>query len=221
MTAEELIQNNPQSISQALAELPSMTNSTTPQSMGGRSDAGSRKLSEPSATSAPIATSCCWTAVAWSPSNVAGNTDINLLPQGLVSNISVVDRRRLRGLWLRCGGRRHQLHPQHALRGFRWRRNCGASSHDGDGDSSRVALRMGCAVPRRQAAPDRLVRLARLKQAYKGESRFWADRFCAIVARCRASRPRTSSPTNPRRDAGLRRHAAQRVLWRRRSSPVR
>src|SRR5690348_17653545 len=40
LTSDELLQNNPQSLSQALAELPSMTNSTTPQAMGGRSTLG-------------------------------------------------------------------------------------------------------------------------------------------------------------------------------------
>src|SRR3954468_5776990 len=40
LTADELLQNNPQSLSQALAELPSMTNSTTPQAIGGRSTLG-------------------------------------------------------------------------------------------------------------------------------------------------------------------------------------
>ena len=79
MTTDELIQNNPQSISQALAELPSMTNSTTPQSMGGRTTLGPgsflnlRNLG----TNRNLVLLDGRRVV---PSNVAGNTDINLLP---------------------------------------------------------------------------------------------------------------------------------------------
>src|SRR3569833_1811328 len=89
LTTDELLQNNPQSLSQALAELPSMTNTTTPQSMGGRSTLGPgsflnlRNLG----TNRNLVLLDGRRVV---PSNIAGNTDFNLLPQGLISNVGVV-----------------------------------------------------------------------------------------------------------------------------------
>src|SRR3954454_17628780 len=89
LTTDELLQNNPQSLSQALSELPSMTNSTTPQSMGGRSTLGPGSFLN-LRNLGPNRNLVLLDGRRVVPSNIAGNTDINLLPQGLVSNVGVV-----------------------------------------------------------------------------------------------------------------------------------
>ena len=87
--ADELLQANPQSISQALATLPSMSGSTTPKTIGGRTTLGPgsflnlRNLGN-------NRNLVLLDGRRLVPANIAGNTDINLLPQGLIKSVSVV-----------------------------------------------------------------------------------------------------------------------------------
>ena len=195
MTTDELIQNNPQSISQALAELPSMTNSTTPQSMGGRTTLGPgsflnlRNLG----TNRNLVLLDGRRVV---PSNVAGNTDINLLPQGLISNVSVVTggASAAYGSDAVAGVTNFILDTR--FEGFKAEANYGTSSHDGDGDSSRVALAWGAPLLDGKLHLIGSFDWRDSKQAYK-ENRDWADRYCAIVP-VPGVTPANMSATNPR-----------------------
>ena len=89
LSADELLQANPQSISQALATLPSMSGSTTPKTIGGRTTLGPgsflnlRNLGN-------NRNLVLLDGRRLVPANIAGNTDINLLPQGLIKSVNVV-----------------------------------------------------------------------------------------------------------------------------------
>jgi outer membrane receptor protein involved in Fe transport len=179
LTADELLQNNPQSLSQALAELPSMTNSTTPQAIGGRTTLGPgnflnlRNLG----TNRNLVLLDGRRVV---PSNVAGNTDINLLPQGLISNISVVTG----GASAAYGsdavaGVTNFILDTH-YEGLKVDASVGASDHDYDAQAKRVAVAWGAPF-----LDNRLHLIASFdwrhsQQAYK-DNRDWADRYCAVV----------------------------------------
>jgi iron complex outermembrane recepter protein len=179
LTSEELLQNNPQSLSQALSELPSMTNSTTPQSMGGRSTLGPgsflnlRNLG----TNRNLVLLDGRRVV---PSNIAGNTDINLLPQGLVSNISVVTggASAAYGSDAVAGVTNFILNTRYE--GLKFDANLGGSSHDFDGQSKRAAVAWGDAFLDNRLHLIGSFDWRRTQQAYK-ENREWADDHCAVV----------------------------------------
>ncbi len=74
-------------------------------------------------------------AGAWSPATWQSNTDINLLPQGLISNIDVVTggASAAYGSDAVAGVTNFTLNTR--FEGLRAEANYGASSHGGDGDS--------------------------------------------------------------------------------------
>jgi iron complex outermembrane receptor protein len=194
LSSEELLQSNPQSIAQALATLPSMTGSTTPKSIGGRTTLGVgsflnlRNLG----TNRNLVLLDGRRLV---PANIAGNTDINLIPQGLISNVSVVTggASAAYGSDAVAGVTNFILNTR--FEGFKADINAGTSSR-GDGEAYRAALAWGSSL-----MDDRLHLTASFdwrhsQQAYK-EKRSWADRYCALlpIPGVTAS---TMSPTNPR-----------------------
>jgi iron complex outermembrane receptor protein len=195
LTSEELMQSNPQSISQALAQLPSMTGSTTPRSIGGRTTLGVgsflnlRNLG----TNRNLVLLDGRRVV---PANIAGNTDINLLPQGLISNVSVVTggASAAYGSDAVAGVTNFILNTR--FEGFKADINGGMSTHKGDGDAYRAALAWGGS-----ALDGRLHLTASFdwrnsNQAYK-ENRGWASQYCALVP-IPGVTAATMSVTNPR-----------------------
>lgn len=195
LTTDEVLQNNPQSLSQALAELPSMTNSTTPQSMGGRSTLGPgsflnlRNLG----TNRNLVLLDGRRVV---PSNIAGNTDINLLPQGLVSNISVVTggASAAYGSDAVAGVTNFILNTH--FEGLKFEANVGASTHDYDGQSKRVALSGGTSFFDGRLHLIGSFDWRHTQQAYK-ENRDWAGQYCG-VAPVPGVTAANQSATNPR-----------------------
>ena len=195
LSSEELFQANPQSISQALATLPSMTGSTTPKTIGGRTTLGVgsflnlRNLG----TNRNLVLLDGRRVV---PSNIAGNTDINLLPQGLISNVSVVTggASAAYGSDAVAGVTNFILDTR--FDGFKADVNAGQSSHDKDGASYRAALAWGSPF-----MDDKLHVIGSFdwrhsQQAYK-ENRSWASRYCAVVP-VPGVTAATMSVTNPR-----------------------
>jgi iron complex outermembrane recepter protein len=178
LSSEELLESNPQSISQALALLPSMSGSTTPKSIGGRTTLGVgsflnlRNLG----TNRNLVLLDGRRVV---PANIAGNTDINLLPQGLISNVSVVTggASAAYGSDAVAGVTNFILNTR--FEGFKADINAGSSSR-GDGESYKAALAWGASL-----LDDRLHLTASFDwrhslQAYK-ENRAWANRSCALI----------------------------------------
>lgn len=178
LSTDELLQVNPQSISQALASLPAMTGSTTPKTMGGRTTVGPgsflnlRNLGS-------NRNLVLLDGRRLVPANIAGNTDINLLPQGLVQNVSVVTggASAAYGSDAVAGVTNFILDTR--FEGLSVDVNGGISTRD-DAGSYRTAIAWG--------APffnDRLHVIASFdwrnsEQAYK-EKRDWANRYCATV----------------------------------------
>jgi len=194
LSADDLMQVNPQSISQALAQLPSMTGSTTPRSIGGRTTLGVgsflnlRNLG----TNRNLVLLDGRRVV---PANIAGNTDINLLPQGLISSVSVVTggASAAYGSDAVAGVTNFILNTR--FEGFKADINGGAATR-GDGESYRVALAGGTSF-----MDDRLHLTASFdwrhsEQAYK-ENRGWASQYCALVP-VPGVTPANMSPSNPR-----------------------
>jgi outer membrane receptor protein involved in Fe transport len=195
LSSVELLQANPQSIVQALATLPSMSGSTTPKSIGGRTTLGPgnflnlRNLG----TNRNLVLLDGRRLV---PANIAGNTDINLLPQGLIENVSVVTggASAAYGSDAVAGVTNFILNKR--FEGFKVDVNYGQSSHDGDGETYRVALTAGDSF-----LDGRLHLIGSFdwrdsEQAFK-ENRNWASRYCALVP-IPGVTAATMSPSNPR-----------------------
>jgi len=195
LSSAELLQTNPQSLSQALATLPSMTGSTTPKSIGGRSTLGVgtflnlRNLG----TNRNLVLLDGRRLV---PANIAGNTDINLIPQNLITTVNVVTggASAAYGSDAVAGVTNFVLNTR--FTGFKFDLNGGVSTHDADGGYYRVALAGGGAL-----MDDRLHLIGSFdwrnsSQAYK-ENRDWASKYCAIVP-IPGVTPANMSPSNPR-----------------------
>ena len=195
LSSTELLQANPQSIVQALATLPSMSGSTTPKAIGGRTTLGPgnflnlRNLG----TNRNLVLLDGRRLV---PANVAGNTDINLLPQGLIESVSVVTggASAAYGSDAVAGVTNFVLNKR--FQGFKADVNYGESSHDGDASTYTLALAGGTSL-----FNDRLHLIGSFDwrnsdQAFK-ENRSWANRYCAVVP-VPGVTTTTMSPTNPR-----------------------
>lgn len=199
LSSTELLQANPQSMVQALATLPSMSGSTTPKAIGGRTTLGPgnflnlRNLG----TNRNLVLLDGRRLV---PANVAGNTDINLLPQGLIESVNVVTggASAAYGSDAVAGVTNFVLNKR--FQGFKADANYGESSHDGDGSTYTLALAGGTSF-----FDDRLHVIGSFDwrnsdQAYK-ENRGWANRYCAVVP-VPGVTTATMSPTNPRQTIG-------------------
>ncbi|MDR2215130.1 MAG: TonB-dependent receptor [Nevskiaceae bacterium] len=195
LSSAELLQANPQSIVQALATLPSMSGSTTPKTIGGRTTLGPgnflnlRNLG----TNRNLVLLDGRRLV---PANIAGNTDINLLPQGLIENVSVVTggASAAYGSDAVAGVTNFILNKR--FQGFKADVNYGESAHGGDGATYKIALAGG------ESFFDGRLHLIgsfdwhNSKQAYK-ENRNWANRYCALIP-VPGVTAATMSPSDPR-----------------------
>ncbi|MEJ1962066.1 MAG: TonB-dependent receptor plug domain-containing protein [Gammaproteobacteria bacterium] len=195
LSSDELLQANPQSIAQALALLPSMGTSTTPKSIGGRSTLGPGSfLNLRNLGSTRNLVLLDGRRVV--PSNIAGNTDINLLPQSLISNVSVVTggASAAYGSDAVAGVTNFILNTK--FTGFKLDLNGGESAHDEDGGSYKLSSAWGTSL-----LDDRLHVVAsfdwRHSQSAYQQNRAWANQYCALIP-IPGVTAATQSPTNPR-----------------------
>jgi iron complex outermembrane recepter protein len=194
LSADELLQANPQSLVQGLAELPAFAASTTPKSIGGRTTLGPgnylnlRDLG-------PNRNLVLLDGRRVVPSNVAGYVDINLLPQSLISNVSVVTggASAAYGSDAVAGVTNFILNTKYT--GFKADFSAGESGH-GDGDSYKASLAWGSGF-----LDDKLHIIASFdwrhsQQAY-ASNRVWAGEHCALIP-VPGVTTTTQSATNPR-----------------------
>ncbi|HWL62227.1 MAG TPA: TonB-dependent receptor [Steroidobacteraceae bacterium] len=194
LSADELLQVNPQSISQALASLPAMTGSTTQKSIGGRTTLGPgsflnlRNLGN-------NRNLVLLDGRRLVPANIAGNTDINLLPQGLIQNVSVVTggASAAYGSDAMAGVTNFTLNTR--FEGLKIDVNGGISTRD-DGGSHRVALAGGTSFLDGRLHVIGSFDWRRNAQAYK-ENRDWARQYCATIG-IPGVNAGNMSPANPR-----------------------
>ncbi|MDQ2641403.1 MAG: TonB-dependent receptor [Pseudomonadota bacterium] len=178
VSADELLQVNPQSISQALASLPAMTGSTTPKSIGGRTTLGPgsflnlRNLGN-------NRNLVLLDGRRLVPANIAGNTDINLLPQGLIQNVSVVTggASAAYGSDAMAGVTNFTLNTR--FEGLKIDANGGISTRD-DGGGYRLALAGGKSFLDGRLHVIGSFDWRNSAQAYK-ENRDWARNYCATI----------------------------------------
>lgn len=194
LSTDELLQVSPQSISQALASLPAMTGSTTPKTMGGRSTVGPgtflnlRNLGS-------NRNLVLLDGRRLVPANVAGNTDVNLLPQGLIKNVNVVTggASAAYGSDAVAGVTNFILDTR--FEGLRADFSGGISTRD-DAGFKRVALAGGTSFLDGRLHVIGSFDWRDSSQAYK-ERRDWARQYCAIIGIPGVS-PANMSPENPR-----------------------
>ena len=210
LSADELLQANPQSISQALATLPSMSGSTTPKTIGGRTTLGPgsflnlRNLGN-------NRNLVLLDGRRLVPANIAGNTDINLLPQGLIKSVSVVTggASAAYGSDAVAGVTNFILDTR--FEGLKADVNGGFSTHDRDGASFKVALAGGDSFLDGRLHVIGSFDWRKSQQAYK-ENREWANRYCAVVPPGVPAATTDADQSPP--DHRLRRDAADQFLWR-------
>jgi iron complex outermembrane recepter protein len=195
LSTDELMQSNPQSIAQALATMPSMTGSTTPKAVGGRTTLGPGSFLN-LRNLGTVRNLVLLDGRRIVPSNIAGNTDINLLPQGLIQSVNVVTggASAAYGSDAVAGVTNFILNTR--FQGFKADINGGLSTNGGDGEAYRAALSWGSGF-----FDDRLHVIGSFdwrhsEQAFK-ENRGWADRHCALIP-IPGVTAATMSPTNPR-----------------------
>ncbi|MEP7314837.1 MAG: TonB-dependent receptor [Pseudomonadota bacterium] len=195
LSSDELLQSNPQSMAQALALLPSMGTSTTPKSIGGRSTLGPGSfLNLRNLGSTRNLVLLDGRRVV--PSNIAGNTDINLLPSALISSVNVVTggASAAYGSDAVAGVTNFILNTK--FDGFKFDFNGGVSGHDADGASYKLSAAWGGGF-----FDDRLHVIAsadwRHSQSAYQQNRSWANQNCGLIAIPGVS-VATMSVTNPR-----------------------
>jgi iron complex outermembrane recepter protein len=178
ISPDELAAANPQSLSQGLAQLPSMATSTVPASIGGRTTAGPGtflSLRGLGSTRNLILLD----GMRIAPSNLYGNVDVNLLPQALVSSVQVVTggASAAYGSDAVAGVTNFILNTQ--FTGFKADVNGGISGH-GDGGSFKTSLAWGSGF-----LDDRLHVVASFdwrhsKPAY-ADNRPWSNSHCGVI----------------------------------------
>jgi iron complex outermembrane receptor protein len=195
LSTDELLQANPQSISQALALLPSMGTSTTPKSIGGRSTLGPGSfLNLRNLGSTRNLVLLDGRRVV--PSNIAGNTDINLLPSALIQNVSVVTggASAAYGSDAVAGVTNFILNTKYE--GLKFDFNGGQSAHNEDGDAYKISIAGGSSF-----MDGRLHAIGsfdwRHSQSAYSENRKWASQYCALIP-IPGVTTQTMSPSNPR-----------------------
>ncbi len=195
LTAEELLQANPQSVAESLALLPSMGTSTTPKSIGGRSTLGPGSfLNLRNLGSTRNLVLLDGRRVV--PSNIAGNTDINLLPQSLISNVSVVTggASAAYGSDAVAGVTNFILNTK--FTGLKLDVQGGQSGHGEDGGSYKTSLAYGTSLFGDRAHLVASFDWRHSNSAYQ-RNRTWANQNCALIP-IPGVTPATQSPTNPR-----------------------
>jgi outer membrane receptor protein involved in Fe transport len=195
LSSDELLHANPQSVAQALALLPSMGTSTTPKSVGGRTTLGPGSfLNLRNLGSTRNLVLLDGRRVV--PSNIAGNTDINLLPSSLIKSVSVVTggASAAYGSDAIAGVTNFILDTK--FDGVKFDFNSGASSHDSDGASYRLSAAWGGGF-----LDDRVHAIAsfdwRHSQPAYQENRGWANQHCGLIS-IPGVTTTTQSATNPR-----------------------
>ena len=195
VSTEELANINPQSIAQGLAQLPSMSTSTVPGSIGGRTTAGPGtflSLRGLGSTRNLILLD----GMRIAPSNVYGNVDVNLLPQSLVSNVQVVTggASAAYGSDAVAGVTNFILNTR--FTGFKADISAGQSSAS-DGEMFKIALAGGSGF-----FDDRLHVIGsfdwRKSQAAYAENHPWSNQHCGIIS-VPGVTSTTSTPDNPLR----------------------
>jgi outer membrane receptor protein involved in Fe transport len=195
LSAEELLQSNPHSVAEALALLPSMGTSTTPKSIGGRSTLGPGSfLNLRNLGSTRNLVLLDGRRVV--PSNIAGNTDINLLPQSLISNVSVVTggASAAYGSDAVAGVTNFILDTK--FTGFKFDVNGGESAHNEDGGSYKTSIAWGTGLFGDRAHLIASFDWRHSSSAYQ-QNRTWANQNCALIP-IPGVTAATQSPTNPR-----------------------
>jgi len=195
LSPEELLQANPQSISQALALLPSMGTSTTPKSIGGRSTLGPGSFLN-LRNLGPTRNLVLLDGRRVVPSNIAGNTDINLLPQALISNVSVVTggASAAYGSDAVAGVTNFILDTK--FTGVKFDFNGGQSSHGEDGGSYKGSVAWGAPLLEGRAHLIASFDWRHSQSAYQ-DNRSWANRNCALIP-IPGVTTATQSESNPR-----------------------
>ena len=89
ISADELLATHPQALVEGLAQLPALSSSTTPKSIGGSTSAGAGSFLN-LRNLGPTRNLVLLDGRRVTPTNLAGNVDINTLPQSLISNVSIV-----------------------------------------------------------------------------------------------------------------------------------
>lgn len=89
LSADELLSTRPQALVEGLATLPALSSSVTPKSIQGSTRAGAGSFLN-LRNLGPTRNLVLLNGRRVTPTNIDGNVDINMLPQSLVSNVSIV-----------------------------------------------------------------------------------------------------------------------------------
>jgi iron complex outermembrane recepter protein len=194
LSTDEITAANPQSLVQGLAQLPALATSTIPSSVGGRTTLGPGSFLNLRGLG-PTRNLVLLDGMRVPPSNIAGNVDINLLPQALVSNVQIVTggASAAYGSDAVAGVTNFMLNTHYT--GFKADLN-GGDSGEGDGQSVKASIAWGG-----QFFDNRLHVIASFdwrdsKPAY-AENRPWADQHCAVIP-IPGVTAATESAANPR-----------------------
>jgi iron complex outermembrane recepter protein len=195
LSSEELLQANPNSIAESLALLPSMGTSTTPKSIGGRSTLGPGSFLN-LRNLGPTRNLVLLDGRRVVPSNIAGNTDINLLPQSLISNVSVVTggASAAYGSDAVAGVTNFILDTK--FTGLKFDAQGGMSGHDEDGGSYKTSIAWGTSLFGDRGHLVASFDWRHSNSAYQ-QNRTWANQYCALIP-IPGVTAATQSPTNPR-----------------------
>jgi iron complex outermembrane recepter protein len=193
LPVNQLLAIEPLSLIEGLAQLPSLSNSTTPQSIGGRTTLGQgsflnlRNLG----TDENLV---LLDGLRVTPNNIQGNVDVSLLPQSLISNVDIVTggASAAYGSDAVAGVTNFVLNSR--FTGFKVDAGSGRSSV-GDGGSDKLSLAWGAPF-----LDDRLHVVAsfdwRHSESADAANRPWANSHCAVVNTPGVTAA-TESPTNP------------------------
>jgi iron complex outermembrane recepter protein len=179
LSSDELALQNPQSLTQGLAQLPALANSTIAGSMGGRTTAGPgnflnlRNLGS-------TRTLILLDGERIAPSNVLGNVDVNLLPQALVSSVDVVTggASAAYGSDAVAGVVNYILNDRFS--GFKADVNAGISSRS-DGASGKVSLAWGHVFAGERLHLEGSFDWLHQQTAF-ADNRLWSSQHCGVIA---------------------------------------
>ncbi len=190
---DELLSTQPQSIVQGLAQLPSLTDSTTPKSIGGSTTLGEGSFMNLRNLGA-AETLVLLDGNRLTPNNIQNDVDVSMIPQALVSRVDVVTggASAAYGSDAVAGVTNFILNTR--FTGFKVDAGTGRSSV-GDGGSDKLSLAWGAPF-----ADDRLHVIASFdwlhSQAADAANRPWANNHCAVV-NVPGVTTATESPSNP------------------------
>lgn len=190
---DQLLAVEPQSIIQGLTQLPALTDSTTPKSIGGSTTLGEGSFLN-LRNLGTAETLVLLDGNRLTPSNIQNDVDVSMLPQALISSVDVVTggASAAYGSDAVAGVTNFILNTR--FTGFKVDVGTGRSSV-GDGGSDKLSLAWGAPF-----ADDRLHVIASFNwlhsEAADAANRPWADNHCAVVSTPGVTTA-TESPTNP------------------------